>query len=110
MVLAERVARMVDHVPPAKRLADELEVLDAVRAVTTVNAEGVEAALSEIAERSAGALSCEFGAVVVVQDATSPPDRLARAAAGCAAEDAATTRETLSSSLSRGRDRARGRS
>ena len=36
---AERVARLVDHVSPAKRLADELEVLDAVRAVTTVNAE-----------------------------------------------------------------------
>ncbi len=61
----ERVARLVDHVPSAKRLADELEVLDAVRAVTTVNADGVEAALTEISERAANALSCEFGAVVV---------------------------------------------
>ena len=61
----ERVARLVDQVPSAKRLADELEVLDAVRAVTTVNAEGVEAALTEIAEQAAEALSCEFGAVVI---------------------------------------------
>ncbi len=52
-VFGDRVARLVDHVPSAKRLADELEVLDAVRAVTTVNADGVEAALSEISERAA---------------------------------------------------------
>ena len=64
-VFGERVARLVDHVPSAKRLADELEVLDAVRAVTTVNADGVEAALTEISERAATALSCEFGAVVL---------------------------------------------
>lgn len=63
--LAQRVAQMVDQVPVAKRLADELEVLDAVRAVTTVNADGVEAALAEIASRTAVALSCEFGAVIV---------------------------------------------
>ena len=36
-VFGDRVARLVGHVPSAKRLADELEVLDAVRAVTTVN-------------------------------------------------------------------------
>ena len=77
MALAERVARMIDQVPAAKRLADELEVLDAVRAVTTVNAEGVEAALSEIAERGATALSCEFGAVVLNR-AGDPAGRLAR--------------------------------
>jgi diguanylate cyclase (GGDEF)-like protein len=64
-VFGERVARLVDHVPSAKRLADELEVLDAVRAVTTVNADGVEAALKEISERAAEALSCEFGAVIL---------------------------------------------
>ncbi len=64
-VFGDRVARLVDHVPSAKRLADELEVLDAVRAVTTVNADGVEAALTEISERAATALSCEFGAVVI---------------------------------------------
>jgi diguanylate cyclase (GGDEF)-like protein len=63
--LADRIAQMVDHVPPAKRLADELEVLDAVRAVTTVSTTGVESTLAEIADRAANALSCEFGAVIV---------------------------------------------
>ena len=63
--LAEQVAQMADHVPPAKRLADELEVLDAVRAVSTVSVSGVEAVLAEVAERAATALSCEFGAVIV---------------------------------------------
>ena len=82
MALGERVARMVDQVPAAKRLADELEVLDAVRAVTTVNADGVEAALSEIAERGATALSCEFGAVVLNRRGRCRAGRLARAAAG----------------------------
>ena len=66
--LAEQVAEMVDHVSPAKRLADELEVLDAVRAVTTVSSSGVEPALAEIASRAALALSCEFGAVIVDGD------------------------------------------
>jgi diguanylate cyclase (GGDEF)-like protein len=63
--LAEQVAQMADHVAPAKRLADELEVLDAVRSVSTVSVTGVEAVLAEVAERSATALSCEFGAVIV---------------------------------------------
>jgi diguanylate cyclase (GGDEF)-like protein len=63
--LAEQVAKMADHVTPAKRLADELEVLDAVRAVSTVSVTGVEAVLAEVAERAATALSCEFGAVIV---------------------------------------------
>jgi diguanylate cyclase (GGDEF)-like protein len=63
--LAEQVAQIADHVPPAKRLADELQVLDAVRAVSTVSVTGVEAVLAEVAERAATALSCEFGAVIV---------------------------------------------
>jgi diguanylate cyclase (GGDEF)-like protein len=64
-LLAQRVAQVADHVPPAKRLADELEVLDAVRAVSTVSVTDVEAVLTEVAERAATALSCEFGAVIV---------------------------------------------
>ena len=93
MALAERVARMIDQVPAAKRLADELEVLDAVRAVTTVSAEGVEAALSEIAERGATALSCEFGAVVLNRGAIP---RVGWHGRGWdPAEDEASTREAL---------------
>lgn len=92
--VAERVAQMVDSVPPAKRLADELEVLDAVRAVTTVNVDGVEAALAEIADRGAIALACEFGAVVV--DGELGPTRIGWADRGwVAGEDPASTREAL---------------
>ncbi len=63
--LAERAASVVVEVAPAKRLADELEVLEAVRSITTISAEDVPGTLSAIAERAAAALSCEFGAVVV---------------------------------------------
>jgi diguanylate cyclase (GGDEF)-like protein/putative nucleotidyltransferase with HDIG domain len=66
--LAERLAGLVFDVSPAKRLADELEVLDAVRSITTVTSDGVEATLSAIAERAATALSCEFGAAVVADE------------------------------------------
>ncbi|MFL5870319.1 MAG: HD domain-containing phosphohydrolase [Solirubrobacterales bacterium] len=91
--LADRVAQMVDHVPPAKRLADELEVLDAVRSVTTVGTTGVESTLAEIADRGANALACEFGAVIV--DGDGPP-RLGWSNRGWApAEDPARVRELL---------------
>ena len=43
--------------PPAKQLADELEVLEAVRAVTAIHAETVEDALTQVAEVIARARS-----------------------------------------------------
>ena len=64
--LAERVRSLVIDVSPAKRLADELEVLAAVREVTTVNAEGVGETLVAIAARARAALSAEFAAVATV--------------------------------------------
>ena len=62
--LAARAAALVRDVSPAKRLADELEVLEAVRSITTVSAEDVRATLAALADRAARALSCEFGAVM----------------------------------------------
>jgi diguanylate cyclase (GGDEF)-like protein len=62
--LAARAAALVRDVSPAKRLADELEVLEAVRSITTVTAEDVSATLSAVADRTARALSCEFGAAM----------------------------------------------
>ncbi|MCW2968353.1 MAG: diguanylate cyclase and metal dependent phosphohydrolase [Solirubrobacteraceae bacterium] len=64
--LAQRVRALVIDVSPAKRLADELEVLAAVRAITMVSADTVEATLSAVADRAAAALSCEYGAVLTV--------------------------------------------
>jgi|GEM_PF-3491134 len=62
--LAARAAALVRDVSPAKRLADELEVLEAVRSITTVSADDVTATLAAVADRTARALSCEFGAAM----------------------------------------------
>ena len=62
--LAARAAALVRDVSPAKRLADELEVLEAVRSITTVSADDVKATLAAVADRAARALSCEFGAAM----------------------------------------------
>jgi diguanylate cyclase (GGDEF)-like protein len=64
--LARDARALVDDVSPAKRLADELEVLDAVRAVTTISSDTVEGTLNVLADRAAAALSCEFGAVMTL--------------------------------------------
>jgi diguanylate cyclase (GGDEF)-like protein/putative nucleotidyltransferase with HDIG domain len=64
--LAEQARRLVVDVSPAKRLADELEVLAAVRGITMVSADSVEATLSAVADRAAAALSCEYGAVMTI--------------------------------------------
>ncbi|MFL5843664.1 MAG: HD domain-containing phosphohydrolase [Solirubrobacteraceae bacterium] len=64
--LAEQARALVVDVSPAKRLADELEVLAAVRAITMVSADSVQATLAAVADRAAAALSCEYGAVMTV--------------------------------------------
>ena len=73
--LAERAAETLEAVPTAKRLADELEVLEAVRAITLVAADDVEATLQKISRCVGGALSCEFAAVVV-RGEDGEPDRV----------------------------------
>ena len=67
--LAARAHALVVDVSPAKRLADELEVLAAVREVTTVNADGMEATLAAIAARARVSLSAEFAAVATIPSA-----------------------------------------
>ena len=64
--LAQRVRDLVIDVSPAKRLADELEVLAAVREVTTVNAHGMAETLAAIAARARASLSAEFAAVATI--------------------------------------------
>ena len=64
--LAHRAARAVGDVPSAKILEDELEVLDAVRSVTTVTSDALADALSAMSECAAAALSCEFAAMIAV--------------------------------------------
>jgi diguanylate cyclase (GGDEF)-like protein len=64
--LAERVRSLVVDVSPAKQLADELEVLAAVREITTVNADGMRETLAAIAGRARAALSAEFAALATI--------------------------------------------
>lgn len=59
--LAERVDASVGDVAPSKRLADELEVLHAVRAVQTLTADDLPATLEHIVRVAAESLSCEVG-------------------------------------------------
>jgi diguanylate cyclase (GGDEF)-like protein len=61
---AEAVAAVGD-VSSAKLLADELEVVDAVRQLMHYRPEKVRDTARHIAEVAAGALSCEFAAVLV---------------------------------------------
>ena len=64
-----RAVEATESVPPAKRLADELEVLEAVRAITAMSAETVEDALEQVAEIAARSLSCEYGGAFVTDAA-----------------------------------------
>jgi len=64
--LGERARGLVVDVSPAKRLADELEVLAAVRAITTVSSDSMASTLAAIAGSAAEALSCEYGAIMTL--------------------------------------------
>lgn len=61
--LATELDSIVDDVAPAKRLADELEVLHAVRAITTGTAHDLDATLRHIVDVALQSLSCEVGLV-----------------------------------------------
>ncbi len=58
-------ADAVTQVTPAKRLADELEELEAVQAAAAVGADDVEGTMRALARIAAESLSCEVGAVYV---------------------------------------------
>ncbi|MGH2948851.1 MAG: GGDEF domain-containing protein [Solirubrobacteraceae bacterium] len=60
----------IEHVSPAKRLADELEVLHAVRALTDVEPTDVPAVAAHVAAVAAEALSCELGVLHVLDGDT----------------------------------------
>ena len=87
---AALAAGAVEAVTPAKRLADELEELEAVRAMVGLATDDVAATMREIGRLAAESLSCEVGAVYVEAGArietaergwslSSPPERVARA-------------------------------
>jgi hypothetical protein len=63
----DAAAAAVEPAGTAKRLADELEVLEAIRAAVSVPPASVESAMRELAEIAATALSCELG-IVFLED------------------------------------------
>jgi hypothetical protein len=63
----EAAAGAVEPSSTAKRLADELEVLEAIRASVAVPPASVESAMQSLAEIAAAALSCELG-IVFLED------------------------------------------
>jgi diguanylate cyclase (GGDEF)-like protein len=62
--LAARLVAELEQVPPDKLLADELEVVQAVRDMIDSRAETVEDTARHVATRAADPLSCEVGAVL----------------------------------------------
>ena len=62
--LAARLVADLVRVPPDKLLADELEVVQAVRDMMDCRADTVEAVARHVAARAADPLSCEVGAVL----------------------------------------------
>jgi hypothetical protein len=64
---ATLAADAVGAITPAKRLADELEELDAVRAAAAVPVGSVEETMRALAGVAAEALACEVGAVYLVE-------------------------------------------
>jgi diguanylate cyclase (GGDEF)-like protein len=65
---AARLVAELQQVSPDKLLADELEVVQAVRGVMECQSASVEETARHIAERAADPLSCEVGAVLVRSD------------------------------------------
>lgn len=63
--IAAAVASGLDHVSPAKRLADEVEVLHAVQAMLRHDPESVAGAMEHIIASATEALSCDVGLMYV---------------------------------------------
>ena len=64
---ANETSAIVEPAGPAKQLADELELLEAIRAAVTVPASPVETVMTALANVAAEALSCELG-IIYLED------------------------------------------
>lgn len=71
-LISEEALGLEGATPDAKRDADELEVRQAVESIASVPRDALGATAQAIAATAAGALSCEFAAVLL----TGPPPRL----------------------------------
>lgn len=65
---ADAVAHEIETVSPAKRLADELELLHAVRDLVNVQPATLEDAMAHVVRETANALSCEVGVLAMLDE------------------------------------------
>jgi diguanylate cyclase (GGDEF)-like protein len=66
-VAAGRAAAAVEQISPAKRLADELELLHAVRALAQTSAVRIDEVMRHVAASAVEALSCDLGLIYVAE-------------------------------------------
>lgn len=102
---AEAVARQTETVSPAKRLADELELLHAVQELVNVKPGTLDEAMAHVVRAAAGALSCEVGVLAMLGEnrvAVTGADRLSDADADADADgiDVADVLRSLPPALS----------
>jgi len=64
---AEQAAAAVAQISPAKRLADELELLHAVQNLAQINGVRVPEVMKHVAESALSALSCDLGLIYVAE-------------------------------------------
>ncbi|MGE5273905.1 MAG: diguanylate cyclase domain-containing protein [Verrucomicrobiota bacterium] len=64
---AEQAAAAVAQISPAKRLADELELLHAVRSLAQSSAVHIDEVMKHVAESAIEALSCDLGLIYVAE-------------------------------------------
>lgn len=75
---AALAAAEVSHVSPAKRLGDELEVLHAVRAMTTCGPGSLEEVSSHVVATAMAALSCDLGVLRTAEGRLAASDGIDR--------------------------------
>jgi diguanylate cyclase (GGDEF)-like protein len=64
---AEQAAAAVAQISPAKRLADELELLHAVQGLAQINGVRIQEVMQHVAEAALSALSCDLGLIYVAE-------------------------------------------
>lgn len=66
--VAHQAVEAVEQDRPSKDLADRLEIAQAEMSVASIETDGIQSTIERVAEAAATALSCEFGAVLIVDE------------------------------------------
>lgn len=66
--VADQAIEAIERDRPSRALADQLEIAQAELSVTTITADDIQSIIERVARAAARALSCEFGAILIVDD------------------------------------------